>query len=110
MRNLFTLVGAAIVIFGGLGWYLGWYQVQTATTSTGHRTINIDVNQQKIAEDVKKGEQKVQAAVAPNNPTGTTVTPAVPPPPPAAPAPAPIVQVNNDGTLTLPALSIPTTK
>jgi hypothetical protein len=63
MRNLLALVGAAILTFAGAGWYLGWYRLQpTLSTTPGHQTLNIDINGQKIKDDVGKGEQQVEGA------------------------------------------------
>ncbi len=32
MKNLLALVGAAVVTFAGLGWYLGWYNLTRQPT------------------------------------------------------------------------------
>jgi len=64
MRNLLSLVGAAVVTFAGLGWYLGWYTLERTPSNTpGHQSINIDINGSKISSDVRRGEQKVEKAV-----------------------------------------------
>jgi hypothetical protein len=56
MRNLLALLGAALVAFLGLGWYLDWYHVTPKTSPTaGHRSLEIDVNAKKIGEDVERG-------------------------------------------------------
>jgi hypothetical protein len=56
MRNLLALLGAALVAFLGLGWYLDWYHVTPKPASaTGHRSVEIDVNTKKIGEDVEHG-------------------------------------------------------
>ena len=40
MRNLLALVGAALVAFLGLGWYLDWYHITPKpATATGHRPM-----------------------------------------------------------------------
>jgi hypothetical protein len=59
MRNLLALGAAALIAFAGIGWYLGWYRVQTSPTSTG-RHISIDVNTPKIKEDVGRGKEKLR--------------------------------------------------
>jgi hypothetical protein len=64
MRNLLALVGAAVVTFAGLGWYLGWYRLQPAPNSTpGHQSVNIDIDARKINADVHKGEKKVEQTI-----------------------------------------------
>jgi len=55
MRNFFALVGLAIVAFAGLGWYLDWYHLSRQPATTGTQRFQVDVNPNKIADDVKKG-------------------------------------------------------
>jgi hypothetical protein len=58
MRNLLALLGAALVVFLGLGWYLDWYHITPKPASTaGHRSIEIDINSKKIGADVERGVQ-----------------------------------------------------
>ena len=59
MRNLLALAAAALIAFAGIGWYLGWYRVQSNPTSTG-RHISIDVNTPKIKEDVGRGKERLR--------------------------------------------------
>ena len=59
MRNLFALVGAAVVAFAVIGWFRGWYSFQTVPTSPGHYNVNIDVNREKISSDVGTAKQVV---------------------------------------------------
>jgi hypothetical protein len=101
MRNLLALIGLTVVVVAGLGWYLGWYKLQTDTAATGHREFHVDVDTNKISTDVKKGEQRLQKAITPDGST--------------APAPQQIrpvqgqptsnkrtgMQVNDDGSVTL---------
>jgi hypothetical protein len=86
MRNLLALAAAALVIFAGLGWYLGWYQVKTEPAGDGHRQVTIDIDGPKIGKDLKKGEEKVHELIG-NKGTGPgTVQNLPPPPPPRQPA------------------------
>jgi hypothetical protein len=55
MRNILASLAAGVIILGGLGWYLGWFQFQSAPTADGHREVKIEVDGKKIAEDVSKG-------------------------------------------------------
>ena len=59
MKNILALVGLAVVLFGGLGWYLGWYKIGTEPAADGHRKINVDVDVNKIRADEKKVEQVI---------------------------------------------------
>ncbi len=64
MRNLLALVGAAILTFGGVGWYLGWYKLEPATSSApGHQSVTVDINAQKIKTDLDRGEQKAKEVI-----------------------------------------------
>jgi len=58
MRNILALIGAAVVAFLAVGWYLGWYQVSRTSSPGGKQAISVDLNSDKISNDVKKaGEQ-----------------------------------------------------
>ena len=59
MRNLFALVGAAVVAFAVIGWFRGWYSFQSVPTAPGHYNVNIDVNREKITTDVGNAKQVV---------------------------------------------------
>jgi len=59
MRNLLALAAAALLAFAGIGWYLGWYKIETNATSSG-RHISIDLNTPKIKEDVGKGKERLR--------------------------------------------------
>lgn len=58
MRNLLALVGAAVVAFLVVGWYLGWYQITTPSSPTGKQSLQVDINPDKITDDVKKGVEQ----------------------------------------------------
>jgi hypothetical protein len=58
MRNILALVGAATVAFLALGWYLGWYQVSSTPNTHGQQSVQVEINPDKITEDVKKGVEK----------------------------------------------------
>jgi hypothetical protein len=82
-------VGAAVVTFAVVGWFLGWYQVRTTPGPDGHRAVNIDLNGAKIKEDLKKGEQKILSVTA-HSAEGTSV---------------PATSTNS--SITLPPLNLP---
>jgi len=71
MRNLLALAGLGLVVFVGLGWYLGWYKFQTTPTADGHRQIQIDLDTKKIKGDISKGESKVRDLIAEKEGTNT---------------------------------------
>ena len=102
MKNLLALIGLVVVGVGGLGWYLGWYQIGTEPASNGHRHIEVDVNTKKIAEDLKKGQKKVGEILHTDDGKGTTVTPDK-----TTENPPVGLQFTNDGaTIILPPLKI----
>ena len=63
MRNLLAFLGAVVLTVGGLGWYLGWYHVQTTPAPQGHRGVKIDFDTTKIGADIQRGGQKLQGLV-----------------------------------------------
>ena len=101
MKNILALVGLVIVLFAGLGWYLGWYKVATEPAADGHRKINVDLDTKKITTDIKTGTQKVGDVIHPEA-KGTAST--------NEKKEASGLQINPDGsaTLTFPKLEIKT--
>lgn len=55
MRNLLAFVAALVLTAVGVGLYLDWFKVRTATPNAGRRTVNIDVNTEKIGDDLREG-------------------------------------------------------
>jgi hypothetical protein len=59
MRNLLAFTAAVVLTVAGLGWYLGWYRVHSAPASDGHHKVNIDINTDKITDDIERAEKKI---------------------------------------------------
>jgi hypothetical protein len=59
MRNLLAFMAAVVLTVAGLGWYLGWYRIHSAPAADGHRNVNIDLNTDKITEDIHRAERKI---------------------------------------------------
>jgi hypothetical protein len=57
MKNVLAFIGAAVVAFLAVGWYLGWYQV-SRSPSDGKQSLHLDINADKISSDVKQGVEK----------------------------------------------------
>ena len=57
MRNLLALLGLAVVLFVGLGWYLGWYHVALTPTANGKK-VEFDIDTSKVKDDVSAGYEK----------------------------------------------------
>ena len=66
MRNLLALFALALLVFAGVGWYLGWYKIQNTPAAEGHHQINVDLNKKKISEDLHRGEERIQKALENN--------------------------------------------
>ena len=75
MRNLLALGGAALLIFLGLGWYLDWYRLKSTPGEDGHRNINIDLNTNKITEDLNKAREKARDLLATKEQAPTAAIP-----------------------------------
>ena len=114
MKNLLALVGLVVVLVAGGGWYLGWYKLGSEPAGSGHRKINVDVNTNKISEDLKKGRETVGGfldknvegvpASRPLDPNPIITLPSLPKLP-EIPNAAPI-ELNPDGSLKSPAITI----
>ncbi|MCI0739431.1 MAG: hypothetical protein L0Y72_10335 [Gemmataceae bacterium] len=72
MRNLLALLGLSLVIFLGLGWYLGWYKIHSSPSADGHRQIQIDLNTPKIKQDLNSGREKLRDWLDFDDPTENT--------------------------------------
>lgn len=59
MRNLLALIGLAVVLFFGLGWYFNWYSFAVQPGVDGQRRIELNVNTNKIVSDTKSGVETV---------------------------------------------------
>ena len=44
MRNILALLAAVVLLFAGVGWYRGWYHVQSSPALAGHHAVNIDID------------------------------------------------------------------
>lgn len=106
MRNLLALIGAAIVLFVGLGWYLGWYTFALEPSANGKQRIQLDVDTDKILDDTKRAGAKVGTVlqgVQNGDPSKTQPAEFVGPPlPPDMPARATTNTPPTPGQFTLP--------
>lgn len=71
MRNLLALAAAALLTFGVVGYFRGWYQVKTSPAAGGHQQIQIDVNRPKISEDVNASKAKLREILSSNENNGS---------------------------------------
>jgi hypothetical protein len=63
MKNLLAFLAAAVIMFGGVGWYLDWFQVFNGPAAAGHHVFSVDLDAAKMQADVRKGEEKVADAI-----------------------------------------------
>ena len=54
MRNILATIGGAVVLFLGLGWYLGWYSFAVKPSTTGSVGFEGEVKTDKMKEDAKR--------------------------------------------------------
>jgi hypothetical protein len=112
MKNLLALVGAAVVLVVGLGWYLGWYKVGV---SNGTGEVKVDLN--KVKADIKKEKETVGEFIKEHQngkgvpgqstsfspPPGVTIElPPLPPPPTGTPT-----VPGTDSTIVIPPPPMP---
>ena len=64
------------------GWYFGWYKLGVQSNDPNHPSINVDIDSNKIKQDLKKAEKSVEGVL-----TSQPVVPSELPPLPAPPAP-----------------------
>jgi hypothetical protein len=59
MRNLLAFLAAVVIAFAGAGWYLGWYQVESAPAPAGKNAVKIEIDRSKIGTDLHKGGERL---------------------------------------------------
>src|SRR5262245_8721459 len=59
MKNFLAFLAALIIVVAGVGWYLGWFQVSSTPLVNGHKRVSVDVDTNKVKDDVKKGSDTV---------------------------------------------------
>lgn len=67
MRNLLAFLAAVTLTLAGVGWYLGWYTIQSQPSASGKSTISIEFDDGKIGSDLKKGLQSVEQKLQKNS-------------------------------------------
>jgi hypothetical protein len=58
MRNMLAFLAALTLVVAGLGWFLDWYKVRSATLPSGNHNVNIEIDSSKFYQDLQKGEEK----------------------------------------------------
>jgi hypothetical protein len=74
MRNFLAFLAATFVTVAAVGWYLGWYSVRSHPASSGKHSYQIEIDTEKIEEDLgrglRSGEQNVKKWVDDGQPDG----------------------------------------
>jgi hypothetical protein len=58
MRNLLALAAFALIAFGVIGYFRGWYTIKDTPAPDGHH-IAVDVNTKQVQEDWNAAKQEV---------------------------------------------------
>ncbi len=72
MRNILAFLAASVICLAGVGWYLGWYSVQSTAGAAGKRQVNVEIDGRKISDDLQKGTEKIQQAIDQNRAADAT--------------------------------------
>jgi hypothetical protein len=86
MRNILAFLGALVVTLVVVGWYENWFQFRTTPGADGNRNITIDIDSNKVTNDVEEAEHKVQTFIDEEAKKARSTSPAQPAkdrPPPA---------------------------
>jgi hypothetical protein len=100
MKNMLALAAFGVLVVAAVGYFLGWYHISSTKAPTGHNQVTIDIDAQKVKQDVEKGKQKVQDIMhkdkGKNENTSGTPTP---PPPPSSTYTVPSPPPGSTGSL-----------
>lgn len=59
MRNLLAIAAVVLIAVGALGYYQGWFTVEKTKTGDGHTTIKVDIDGNKVEDDVNSVKKKI---------------------------------------------------
>jgi hypothetical protein len=59
MKNFLAFVAALVLVVVFAGWYLGWFEISHKPMPDGHHSVEIDIDRDKLVDDVKKGSETV---------------------------------------------------
>jgi hypothetical protein len=63
MRNTLAFLAAAAITVAAVGYYLDWFSVRGTPAGNGHKKYVLDVNAEKIEEDVHKASDDIKHKV-----------------------------------------------
>jgi hypothetical protein len=59
VKNLVFLLFLVLVGFSVAGYFLNWYKFTDDKSAAGHRHLSIDIDTNKVGQDLKKGETRL---------------------------------------------------
>lgn len=59
MRNLLALIGAAVVAFAGIGWYMNWYTIKVDKSGDGNIRVQTNLDTNRVVKDAGDGARHV---------------------------------------------------
>jgi hypothetical protein len=57
MKNLLAFLAAAVIMFGGVGWYLDWFQIFNGPAAAGHHVFSVDLDAAKMRRTCGKARR-----------------------------------------------------
>lgn len=63
MKNIIFLLFLAIFAFAIIGWFLDWYAIADVRSDGGRHQFQIDIDANKIRQDIDKGQSKLQGTI-----------------------------------------------
>jgi len=63
MRNTLAFLAAAVIAVAAVGYYLDWFSIRGTPSADGHKKYVLDVNAEKIGEDVHKASDEIKHKV-----------------------------------------------
>ena len=63
MRNTLAFLAAAAIAVAAVGYYLDWFSVRGTPSGNGHKKYVLDVNAEKIEQDVHKASEEIKHKV-----------------------------------------------
>jgi hypothetical protein len=91
MRNLLALIGAVVIGFAALGWYLGWYKINFFKTADGNIQIETKVDTNKVVDDTNDRLKRAGELLGSHIDKATAEAKAGPQPTPPVTIPGPLV-------------------
>jgi hypothetical protein len=59
MRNLLAFVAGLVLLFSTLGWWRGWYRVESQPAEQGQSAFRVELNYSKVGQDFVEAGKSV---------------------------------------------------